>query len=224
MPRPQPSKRVARKLAALSLALLGFAPFARAQSNEVSASFGGVLSQTQNIQGPAGGNVQVSSGYAAGLSYDHGFSSGRWIVPHFEAQATVVPPRNVRSASAAVPQSYDSLYATGGLRLEFLPRALAHPWIAAGAGYTLYIQSEVLTNGQTYSVHFVGKPVGDFGGGLDFRVWHSKHHAWLLSLRAQVRDFVSGSPQLNAPLTSTVQHNIISSGGVVFAHRSVYEY
>lgn len=207
---------------AVAWVLFLFAWPAGAQSNQVGAFYGGVLSQTHNVQGPSGGQVQVSAGYAAGLNFDHGFTANRWVVPHIELEFTVLPPRNVKSTSAAVPQSYDSLYLTPGLRLEFLPRALAHPWVVAGAGYTLYIQSQVLTNGQTYSVHLVSRAVGDFGGGVDVRIWRSKYSAWAINLRGQVRDFVSGNPELNAPLTSSVQHNIVASGGIFFQHQSAH--
>ncbi len=215
-------QRAVPDLVATACMLFLFAWPAGAQSNQVGAFYGGVLSQNYGFQGPAGGQAHVSAGYAAGLNLDHGFTSNRWIVPHIELEFTVLPPRNVKSTSAAVPQSYDSLYLTPGLRLEFLPRALAHPWVAAGGGYTLYIQSQVLTNGQTYSVHFVSRAVGDFGGGMDVRVWRSKQYAWAINLRGQFRDFVSGNPELNAPLSASVQHNIVASAGVFLEHQSAY--
>lgn len=36
-----------------------------------------------------------------------------------------------------------------------------------------------------------------------------------LGLRAEVRDFVSGNPNLNVALSSSTQHNVISSGGII---------
>jgi hypothetical protein len=36
-----------------------------------------------------------------------------------------------------------------------------------------------------------------------------------LGLRAEVRDLVSGNPNLNFALSSSTQHNLISSGGII---------
>lgn len=193
---------------------------AAAQENQFAVFGGAVLSNTRTVQSPSGGSVQVESSYAAGADLDHGFTSWRFVVPHLEFEFTVLPPRTVKSAAYAVPQSYDSLYFTPGLRLEFLPRALLHPWVAAGGGYTLYIENQVLTNGQTYSIHFVSRGAFDYGGGFDLRVWSSRHQRWEMKLRGQVRDYVSGNPELNAPLSSSVQHNVIATGGVVVALES----
>lgn len=206
----------------LAMILFLWAGPARGQGFQFGVFGGQVLSQSHDIQGPMGGNVQVQSGYAAGLHFDYGFTHSNFVIPHIEVEFTVLPPRNVRSASAAVPQSYASLYLTPGLRLEFLPRAPLRPWVVAGGGYTLYIENQFLTNGQPYSIHFVNRGAFDYGGGLDYRIWRSTHYSWSLNLRGQVRDFVSGNPSFNAPLTSSVQHNIIATGGVILAHQSGY--
>jgi len=219
---PKGRRRIHFSWGLVSCLLLLCAGQAFGQGWEFGAFGGQALSQTRYIQGPTGGQIQVSSSYAAGLHFDHGFTHSPIVLPHVEIEFTVLPPRIVKSASTAVPQSYDSLYLTPGLRLEFLPRAKMRPWVAAGGGYTLYIQSQVLTNGQTYSIHFVNRAAVDYGGGLDFRIWRSKHYSWSLNLRGQVRDFVSGNPSLNAPLASSVQHNVVASGGIVIDHNPVY--
>jgi hypothetical protein len=191
-----------------------------AQENQVAVFGGEVLSQTRAVQNPPGGSVDIQASFAGGLNVDHGFRGWRFVAPHVELEFTALPPRIVKSATNAVPQSYDSLYLTPGLRLEFLPRAMLHPWVAAGGGYTLYIEDQVLTNGQPYSIHFVNRGAFDYGGGVDLRVWSSRHQRWEMKLRGQVRDFVSGNPELNAPLSSSVQHNVIATGGIVIALES----
>jgi outer membrane protein W len=212
--------RIAGIVAPLLLALWA-APVC-AQGVEVGVFGGEVLSETRHIQAPAGGTIQVNSNYAAGLHFDYRLTHSRIVDAHLELEFTVLPPRIVKSASTAVPQSYDSLYLTPGVRVEFIPRARLRPWVAAGGGYTLYLQSQVLTNGQTYRVRFVNSAAADYGGGLDLAVWRSRHYSWSLNLRGQVRDFVSGNPSYNAPLTSSVQHNVVATGGFVVAHQSAY--
>ena len=48
----------------------------------------------------------------------------------------------------------------------------------------------------------------DFGGGLDYKVFR------FLGLRGEVRDFLSGNPNLNVALSSSTQHNVVASGGI----------
>jgi hypothetical protein len=36
-----------------------------------------------------------------------------------------------------------------------------------------------------------------------------------LSLRGEVRDFVTGNPNFNAPFLTNRQHNVLTSGGIV---------
>jgi hypothetical protein len=48
-----------------------------------------------------------------------------------------------------------------------------------------------------------------FGGGADFPVWQ-----WL-GFRVEVRDFYTGSPSFNTPISGG-QHNVVAGGGLVF--------
>jgi hypothetical protein len=49
----------------------------------------------------------------------------------------------------------------------------------------------------------------DFGGGADFRFWR------FVGLRAEIRDFYSGTPLYNTSAISGGQHNIVVGGGLV---------
>jgi hypothetical protein len=44
---------------------------------------------------------------------------------------------------------------------------------------------------------------------LDFKLFR------FIGLRGEVRDFLSGNPDLNVALNSGTQHNIVASGGVI---------
>jgi hypothetical protein len=55
---------------------------------------------------------------------------------------------------------------------------------------------------------FLSRGAFDFGGGLDYQLFR------LFGLRGEVRDFVSGNPNLNVALSSSTQHNIVASGGI----------
>ncbi len=74
--------------------------------------------------------------------------------------------------------------------------------------YALYEQSAKLSNGQNTTNKFLNRGVFDFGGGLDYSLFR------FFGLRGEVRDFVSGKPNLNVALSSSTQHNIVASGGI----------
>jgi len=112
------------------------------------------------------------------------------------------------AATATVPKSYASLYVTPGLRLKFLPGARLSPWVAVGGGYALYEQSAQLSNGQNTTNKFLNRGVFDFGGGVVYKLFR------FFGLRGEVRDFLSGNPNLNVALSAGTQHNVVASGGI----------
>jgi len=112
------------------------------------------------------------------------------------------------ATTAAVPQDYASLHVTPGVRLKLFPGARLSPWVAVGGGYARYEQSAKLSNGQNTTNKFLNRGVFDFGGGLDYRLLR------FLGVRAEVRDFLSGNPNLNVALSSSTQHKVVASGGV----------
>jgi len=93
--------------------------------------------------------------------------------------------------------------------LKFFPHSRVSPWGAIGGGYVLYQQSKQLTNGQPTNNEFVNRGVFDFGGGLDYRPIR------FIGLRGEVRDFFSGNPDVSAPSSSSTQHNVVASGGII---------
>jgi len=143
-----------------------------------------------------------------GANYGHGLLHAEFAALYAEIQFVALPNRSVTPATAIVPQNYASLYVTPGLRLKVLPRARLSPWVALGGGYALYEQSAKLSNGQNTTSKFLNRGVFDFGGSLDYQLFR------LFGLRGEVRDSVSGNPNLNVALSSSTQHNIVASGGI----------
>jgi hypothetical protein len=198
-----------------SLLLFAHATPSYAQQQEFGAFFGGSLAQTRAFQGAAGDTVEVDAAYAAGIHFHHRILESRFLQPSIEAELTIVPPRIVRSAAAAVPRNYSALFLTPGVRVEVLPWARFHPWVAAGGGSDLFLQSQVLTNGQKYSVRVKGGATFDYGGGVDFRLLGARESGWGSKLFAQLRDYISGNPELNVPLQSGTQHTVIVTAGIL---------
>ena len=194
--------------ALLLLATALFANPALGQNQELTFSLGGIPGQTHNFQG-SGGTAQISSDRSFGINYGHRFLDPKIAALYGEIEFVALPNRDVTSATATVPQSYASLYLAPGLRLKFFPSSRLSPWGAVGGGYALYQQSAKLSNGQNETDKFLNRGVLDYGAGLDFRLFR------FLGLRAEVRDFLSGNPNLNAKSSSSAQHNIVASGGFI---------
>jgi len=199
-----------RWLVFLALGLLTptFPVRALAQSNDITLSLGGIAAQSRPLRSPAAGSTQISADVSLGVNCGHRLLHAEFAALYAEIQFVALPNRSVTPTTAIVPQNYASLYVTPGLRLKVLPRARLSPWAALGGGYALYEQSAKLSNGQNTTNKFLNRGVFDYGGGLDYRLFR------FFGLRGEVRDFVSGNPNLNVALSSSTQHNIVASGGI----------
>ena len=178
------------------------------QNQELTFSLGGIPGQTRSFQGSAGA-AQISADRSFGINYGHRFLDGKIAALYGELEFVAIPNRALTAASATVPQNYASLYLTPGVRLKFLPASRLSPWAAIGGGYGLYQQSAQLSNGQNTTNKFLNRGVFEYGGGLDYRLFR------FIGLRGEVRDFLSGNPNLKVALSSSTQHNIVASGGII---------
>jgi hypothetical protein len=143
-----------------------------------------------------------------GANYGHRFLDAGIARLYGEIEFVALPNRSSTAATATVPQNYASLYVTPGLRPKFLAGARLSPWVAVGGGYALYEQSAKFSNVQNTSNKFLSRGVFDFGGGMDYKLFR------FIGLRGEVRDFLSGNPNLNVALSSSTQRNVVASGGI----------
>jgi hypothetical protein len=200
-------KRLAPLTFTLLMILTSAIP-AKSQSQDLTFSLGGIPGQTRNSR--AAGAADIAADRSLGINYGHRFVGTRVATLYGEIQFVALPNRPVSASSAIVPHSYASLYLTPGVRVKFFPHARLSPWAAAGGGYALYEESTTLSNGQSVTGKFLNRGAFEYGGGLDL------HLVGFLGLRGEVRDFLSGNPNLNNTLNSATQHNVVASGGLVF--------
>jgi hypothetical protein len=179
------------------------------QRQELTFSLGGISGQTRTLKGSPAGTAQIAADRTLGINYGHRLVGTRIAAMYGEIEFVAIPNRGVTSATALVAQNYASLYVTPGVRLKLFPRSRLSPWAAIGGGYALYQESAQLSNGQNTTNKFLNRGVFDYGGGVDYRLFR------LIGLRGEVRDFLSGNPNLNAVPTSSTQHNVVASGGIV---------
>lgn len=90
--------------------------------------------------------------------------------------------------SAAVGNAGADLFFTPGLRVKFSPQSRVSFYAAAGAGIASFAGTATIVPPLTVQAgNRRNSFAGGFGGGLDFRLTR------LLSLRVDVRDFVTGA-------------------------------
>lgn len=179
-----------------------------AQKNELALVAGAKL--TPNVGSTATGNQTT---FSTGFGYEVNYAAQLAHVPalalHLEFPFAGAPTTNLTSSNLLAVNSYNSFFITPALRLKFAPGAPISPWISAGYGIGHFSPGTTTQGGLTVNVPSSTKGTAQGGAGLDF-------HPPLLpvALRAEVRDFYTGVPNLNT-LTIKSRHNLLIGGGVV---------
>ena len=108
---------------------------------------------------------------------------------------------NQRTYNMFGVQNYKSLYFTPGIKVKLLPAFPLSPYLAAGIGVAHYNSAAYGGSENDFAV--------DVGGGLDMKIFPH------VSLRGEVRDFITDSPNLNLYFGGGKTNNVVASGGVV---------
>jgi hypothetical protein len=179
---------------------------AQAQRHELGLTLGRVVSTKQTA-----GSTSLDLRSGTALQANYGFrlvgndAAALLIGVHFLAS----PLREVNSLNTLVTKDFASLYLTPHITVKLAPNSRISPWGTVGGGYALYEHSTARLDGEPNPApRLLHRGAFVFGGGLDVRVV-----SWL-SLRGEVRDFYTGAPQFNIPLSGG-QHNVVAGGGFV---------
>lgn len=178
--------------------------------NEVGLLLGALSTGSRDIQLPTLSRANIDAGLTYQANYARRLVQAKLASLHVEVLFAATPLQKVRSSNTLLPRDYASLFLTPGLKVKFLPGGRFSPYVAAGGGYARFRESDFRTNNQANSGR-IGTNTGvfNYGGGVDIRVFR------YLSLRGEVRDFVTGNPNFNAPFLTNRQHNVLTSGGIV---------
>jgi hypothetical protein len=190
------------------LGILLFAGAGYAQSNDVSATFGGMFSTSVTgppicealITCPSGlVDHSINPGFAFDIALAHRLINAHAASLHLELPFTVATGRN--AATALLNPDFSSFFVTPSLKLKLLPGSGVSPFVSVGGGLAHFSESSVTDNKSAFQV----------GGGLDF-----KTHLPLLGFRLEARDFITGRPGTPSftSVTSDRLHNIFVGGGI----------
>jgi hypothetical protein len=184
--------------------------FAQEPKNEVGLLLGALSTGSREIRLPTLSTADIGSGLTYQANYARRLVDAKVASLHVEVLFAATPLVEVRSTNTLIPRDYASLFLTPGLKVKFVPGWRVSPYVAAGGGYARFAESEFRTNDlPNTGRRGTNTGVFNYGGGVDLRVIR------YLSLRGEVRDFVTGNPNFNAPFLSTRQHNVLTSGGIV---------
>lgn len=142
----------------------------------------------------------------------HVLGNGAFATVSLEVPFAFNPDEDLNYGINVIPKQYSSFFVTPGVRLKIFADTAVAPWVSFGGGFGHFSESsELLFGGPNPGKTGTTTGVYQFGAGLDVKVLH-----WL-KLRAEIRDFNSGVPQLNVDTGKTRQRNLYIGTGVVFS-------
>jgi hypothetical protein len=197
---------------AVIMSILGGSAAAQ-DENELTGLIGRIFISDQGIIGATNENPVVRSG--KGLTFEVNYARRLMGTPIFAVSGEVPAVFNLDeqlgSGDNVVPKNYKQIFVTPSARLNLFPDTAVSPWVSLGGGFAHFSENKDLIyygpNPGTSSTS--GVLQGGFG--LDVRVLHQ------FSIRLDVRDFWSGTPNLPlADTGKTRQHNYFVGGGVVW--------
>lgn len=193
--------------------LLALGPAAaKAQKNEVGLVIGATVTREQSLAGSPT-TLSYQSSLALGAEFDRRLITGRRAALYAGADFLASPlDVKLKNPPASVSGQYAYVFLTPHARLKFNPDGALSPWLLFGGGYSRFLEKKPAT-----APSFVpGTNTGTFvfGAGIDTS---ALLHVWRIPIgfRGEVRDFYSGLPNYNQPVSASRQHNVAITGGLL---------
>jgi hypothetical protein len=157
------------------------------------------------------GRFALEFGVAAGFAKVHDFT----LVAEFPVVFN--PNGDVKSGNLSLARSYSSLFFTPALRIMYAQDRVKHPgyppvypWFSLGGGLAHFSPSAVNLGGGISGARSSTEGALQAGAGVDIGIYRKS-----IALRAEVRDFYTGPPNLGAAGIN-LRHNVVASAGIVF--------
>jgi opacity protein-like surface antigen len=193
--------------------LLFVAALASAQDNEhsprheIGLTLGRVTPTDRNM-------LRLGAGTALQANYGHRIWQGDTAAVYAEVHFLGNPQRLVTAPNQTLTRDVATIFLTPGVRVKFRPLDTVSPYVVGGGGYAVFEQSLNRLDGQPNGApRTIGRGSFMFGGGVDVKLWQ------FIAVRAEARDFYSGSPAYNTSALAGGQHNVTIGGGVVLRFR-----
>ena len=195
--------------------ILGAYATGQEEKNELTGILGRTFISDQGIHGPNAPPINPFVRSGNGLTFEINYARTLLVTPIFSVSGEVPAVFNldedIGSGGDVVPSGYKQIFITPSARLNLFPATAVSPWVSLGGGFGHFSEDKSLLFGGKNPGGSSTTGVLQGGIGLDVRVWHR------FSIRGEVRDFWSGTP--NFPLADTGktrQHNFFVGGGVIW--------
>ena len=200
---------------AVTMSILGVSASAQDEKNEVTGMIGRIFISDQGITGPNAPTINPFVRSGNGLTFEANYARRLLATPIFAVSGEVPAAFNLNeklnSGGPVVPTSYKQIFVTPSVRLNLFPETAVSPWVSLGGGFGRFSESSNLIYSGTNPGGSTTSGVLQTGIGLDVKAWRR------FSIRGEVRDFWSGTPDLPlADTGKTRQHNYFVGGGVVW--------
>lgn len=201
-----------RFLLAASVAVVTLATSALAQKNELTGIIGRTFISDQGVPntGLANSNIHFGKGTSFEVNYGRFILGNGFTRLSFEVPAVFNLDEDIQFKENLVPERLRTYFVTPSLRANVFANTAVSPWISFGGGFGHLSPSSNLEFGGPSPAKSNTTGVMQIGFGLDVRVWKS------FSVRGGVRDFWSGTPNLNVDTGKSRQHNYFVGGGLIW--------
>jgi hypothetical protein len=201
-----------RLLIAALVAVTMPATSALAQKNELTGIIGRTFISDQGVPnaGLTNNNIHFGNGTTFEVNYGRHFMGSGFTHLTFEVPAVFNLDQDIQFAANSVPESFRSYFIAPSMRANVFANTAVSPWVSLGGGFGHFSPSSQLVFGGPSKAGSSNTGVLQAGFGLDVRVWRN------FSVRGQVRDFWSGTPNLNVDTGKSRQHNYFVGGGVIW--------
>jgi opacity protein-like surface antigen len=198
---------------ALLLLIGAFTPAVFAQEHELAFVVGRLKPSDRSLSLNPLPPIKTAFGGTATyqINYSKRVVNGELASMHFEIPVIVAPSIDVQANNFLLPRTYSTILFTPGLKLKVFPGSGFSPYVVGGVGFGRFSQSGTNNDGSpnTADDRTNTSFVFDFGGGVDLNVIGP------ISIRGEVRDFITGNPGFTEPFLSGRQHNLYVGGGIV---------
>jgi len=189
-----------------------------AQKQEVEGMLGKTIISDQGVENVnllTNNNLRFGNGWTFGANYGYRLKEGFTRLT-FEVPAVLNLDEDLNFAAHTIPESYKSYFVTPSIRANVFGENAVSPWFSIGGGFGHFSPSSNLEFGGPSNAKSNTTGVLQIGFGLEVRLKEN------LLLRGGVRDFWSGTPNLNVDTGKSRQHNYWVGAGVAWRFGKSY--
>jgi hypothetical protein len=197
---------------ALLLLIFTFAPAVFAQEHELAFVVGRLKPSDRSLSLNPLPPIETAFDGAATyqINYSKRMVNGELASLHFEIPVVIAPRVGVKSDNFFLPRTYSTVLFTPGMKLKVFPGSGFTPYVVGGIGLGRFSDSDTNIDGSPNTGDRTRTSfVFNFGGGVDLNVLGP------LSVRGEVRDFMTGNPSFSEPFLNDRQHNLYIGVGIV---------